>query len=49
MSVLARRFAPMPCLVLDDGARVQFSPEGRLPADARVVSEDGRVTDAGAA
>ena len=45
MSVLARRFAPAQCLVLDDGARVPLSPEGRLPADARVLSEDGRVTE----
>jgi hypothetical protein len=48
MSVLARRFAPTQCLVLDDGARVSLSPEGRLPADARVLSGDGRVLDAGA-
>jgi hypothetical protein len=49
MSVLARRVAPTQCLVLDDGARVPLSPEGRLPADARVLSEDGRISDAGAA
>lgn len=48
MSVLARRFAPTQCLVLDDGARLPLSPEGRLPADARVLSEGGRVSDAGA-
>jgi hypothetical protein len=44
MSVLARRFAPAQCLVLDDGARVPLSADGRPPPDARVVSEDGRVT-----
>jgi hypothetical protein len=49
MSVLARRFAPTQCLVLDDGVRVALSPEGRLPADARVLSEDGWIVDAGAA
>jgi len=49
MSVLARRFAPTQCLVLDDGVRVALSPEGRLPADARVLSEDGLISEAGAA
>lgn len=49
MSVLARRFSPTQCLVLDDGVRVTLSPEGQLPADARVLTEDGRVSEAGAA
>jgi hypothetical protein len=49
MSVLARRFAPRRCLVLDDGVRVPLGPEGQLPHDARVVTEDGRVADAEAA
>jgi len=49
MSVLARRFAPAQCLVLDDGVRVPLAADGRLPDDARVVSEDGQVADAGAA
>jgi hypothetical protein len=49
MSVLARRFAPALCLVLDDGVRVSLAPDGRPPADARVLTEDGRVTDGGAA
>lgn len=49
MSVLARRFAPKQCLVLDDGVRMTLSPEGQLPADARVLTEDGRVSEAGAA
>jgi hypothetical protein len=49
MSVLARRFAPRRCLVLDDGVRVPLGPEGQLPPDARVVTEDGRVADAEAA
>lgn len=49
MSVLARRFAPAQCVVLDDGVRVSLSPDGRPPADARVLSESGRVTDPGAA
>jgi hypothetical protein len=49
MSVLARRFAPAQCLVLDDGVRVPLSWDGRPPADARVLAEDGRVTGGGAA
>jgi hypothetical protein len=48
MSVLARRFEPARCVVLDDGARVPLTPEGGLPADARVVSSDGRVTESAA-
>ena len=38
MSVLARRFAPARCLVLDDGTRRGARPRtGGLPPDARVV------------
>jgi hypothetical protein len=44
MSVLARRFEPVHCLVLDDGVRVDVTREGRLPPDARVVADDGRIT-----
>lgn len=43
MSVLARRFAPARCVVLDDGVRVRLV-DGGLPADARVVDHDGRIT-----
>ncbi|MFL6139407.1 MAG: hypothetical protein ACJ74O_16610 [Frankiaceae bacterium] len=49
MSVLARRFAPATCVVLDDGARVDLAPEGRLPAGARVVDVDGRIVEVRAA
>lgn len=42
MSVLARRFGPARCLVLDDGVRVRLT-DGRLPAEARVVDRDGRI------
>jgi hypothetical protein len=49
MSVLARRFEPRRCLVLDDGVRVDVSREGRLPPDARVLAEDGRITTPDAA
>jgi hypothetical protein len=49
MSVLARRFAPDPCLVLDDGVRVDLGPDGALPADARVVGTNGLITEGTAA
>jgi hypothetical protein len=44
MSVLARRFAPARCAVLDDGVRVDLTPECELPPGARVVGLDGRIT-----
>ena len=44
MSGLARRFAPDPCLILDDGVRVDLGPDGALPADARVVGTNGLIT-----
>ena len=37
MAVLARRFAPARCVVLDDGVRLDLGPDGALPPDARVV------------
>jgi hypothetical protein len=43
MSVLARRFAPARCVVLDDGVRVRLV-DGGLPAESRVVDHDGRIT-----
>jgi hypothetical protein len=49
MSVLARRFAPASCLVLDDGVRVDLGSGGALPPDARVVDDDGRITEGTAA
>jgi hypothetical protein len=49
MSVLARRFAPASCLVLDDGVRVDLGPGGALPADVRVLGADGRITEGTAA
>ena len=48
MSVLARRFAPARCLVLDDGVTVSLGSSGELPAGARVVGDDGRITEAAA-
>jgi hypothetical protein len=49
MSVLARRFAPASCLVLDDGARVDLGPRGELPPGARVIHADGRIGEVGRA
>jgi hypothetical protein len=46
MSVLARRFAPARCVVLDDGSRIDLA-DGVLPDDARVVGSDGRITTLG--
>jgi hypothetical protein len=43
MSVLAHRFDPRRCLVLDDGVRIDLTDEGELPQDARVVANDGRI------
>jgi hypothetical protein len=48
-ALLARRFAPAYCLVLDDGARVDLGPDGALPASARVLTEDGEVRALGEA
>ena len=43
MAVLARRFAPDRCLVLDDGARVTLHDDGALPPDARVLDIEGHI------
>lgn len=43
MAVLARRFTPSRCVVLDDGVRLDLGADGSLPAGARVVSPDGTV------
>ncbi len=49
LQVLVRRFAGASCLLLDDGARVELDPDGELPADARVIGDDGLVHDLGEA
>jgi hypothetical protein len=49
MAVLARRLAPARAVALDDGARVPLGPDGGLPAGVRVLGEDGRIMDVGAA
>jgi hypothetical protein len=43
MSALARRCAPAPCVVLDDGMRLEVGPAGTLPPGARVIGPDGRI------
>lgn len=43
MGVLARRFAPARCVVLDDGVRLDLGPDGALPAGARIVDQSGQV------
>ena len=47
MAELAARAAPARCVVLDDGARLDLGPDGGLPPDARVVTDDGRIAEAG--
>lgn len=43
LGVLARRFAPDRCVILDDGIRVDVGPGGELPAGTRLVGADGRL------
>jgi hypothetical protein len=45
MSVLARRFAPATCLVLDDGVTVDLGPDHVPPAGTRVVDAEGRIVE----
>jgi len=43
LRVLVRRFADARCLLLDDGASVALGPNGELPAEARILGDDGLV------
>lgn len=43
LAAMSRRFAPARCVVLDDGVRLDLTPDGELPPDARVISADGRI------
>lgn len=43
MSVIAQRFSPATCVVLDDGTRLDLESDGSLPTGARVVSDDGLI------
>ena len=45
MSVLARRFEPARCVLLDDGVTVDFGADGKLTADARIVDAAGRIVE----
>jgi hypothetical protein len=45
--VFAQRFAPARCLLLEEGARVAV--DGDLPADARILGANGRITSLAAA
>jgi Peptidase family S51 len=38
---LVRRFAPAACLLLDEGTQVEVGGDGRVPDDARVLTETG--------
>jgi len=49
MSVLARRFAPASCVVLDDGVRVDLAPDGSLPPGARLLDDEGHIVEGAAA
>src|SRR5947208_17080102 len=49
MAVLARRFAPAVCVVLDDGMTLDLGRDGTLPGNARVVADDGRLVTRDAA
>jgi len=44
MAVLARRFHPARCVVLDDGTRLDLGPGDALPSDARIVDDTGAIT-----
>ena len=43
MSVLARRFEPASCVVLDDGMRLDLGADGSLPPQARVIDAHGHI------
>jgi hypothetical protein len=43
LAAMSRRFAPARCVLLDDGIRLDLTPAGELPPDARVISADGRI------
>jgi hypothetical protein len=45
MAELAARAAPARCVVLDDGTRIDLPDGAELPADARVVTPDGRIVE----
>ncbi|WP_232662691.1 hypothetical protein [Pseudonocardia sp. TRM90224] len=44
LAVLASRAAPAPCVVLDDGVRIDVLTGGGLPEGTKVIGSDGRIT-----
>jgi Peptidase family S51 len=44
MATFARRFAPARCVLLDQGARIEVSGDGRWPHGTRVLAWDGHVS-----
>jgi hypothetical protein len=44
MAVLARRFAPARCVLLESGTRLELSTDGTWPPGTRFMAEDGHVT-----
>ena len=44
MAILARRFAPARCVLLEAGTRIEPGADGGWPAGTRILSEDGHVT-----
>ena len=49
MAVLARRFSPARCLLLERGSRIELEDGSFWPSGIRVIGEDGHVTNAEAA
>jgi hypothetical protein len=44
MAVLARRFAPARCVLLESGTRLELGADLRWPPGTRILGEDGHVT-----
>jgi hypothetical protein len=44
MAVLARRFAPARCVLLEAGTRLEPAGDGSWPPGTRILGEDGHVT-----
>jgi len=44
MAVLARRFAPARCVLLEGGTRLEPARDGSWPPGTRILGEDGHVT-----
>jgi hypothetical protein len=44
MAILARRFAPARCVLLEAGTRIEPGADGGWPAGTRILGEDGHVT-----